>query len=66
MYLLAVYEGLDHMDDMFESFRLELSHPLEIVPPNVVLGATVITIQDVGMYVHLHVCDLNGPIMLCT
>ena len=44
----AVRDDEDKSDGMFESFRLRLRHGPNILPPNVVLGRTVITIENVG------------------
>ena len=41
-------DGLDSGDAPFEPFGLELSDPLGLAPPNIVLKNTVITIEDVG------------------
>ena len=41
-------DGLDNDDAPFESFVLELGDPLGLVPPNIVLKNTKITIENVG------------------
>lgn len=46
--LEAILDEFGHDNDTFESFRLNLIHLPDILPQNIVLGATVITIEDVG------------------
>lgn len=41
----------------FESFLLELIHGANILPDNIVLDETVITIMDVGVFINRYVCD---------
>ena len=45
----ALRDDEDRTDGMFESFRLRLMHEPNVLPPNVVLRRTVITIENVGM-----------------
>ena len=40
---------------MFESFRIVLSDGPGILPPNIVFGSTLISIQDVGASMIVHV-----------
>ena len=44
----ALRDDEDRTDEMFESFRLRLIHEPDVLPPNIVLGSTVVTIENVG------------------
>ena len=45
----AVRDDEDRRDRMFESFRLRLVHQPNILPPNIVLGTAIITIENIGV-----------------
>ena len=47
--LEAFRDDEDKTEDEFESFRLEIGHGAGVLPDNVILGTTVITIMNVGM-----------------
>ena len=49
----ALRDDEDETDEMFESFRLRLIHEPNVLPPNIVLGSTVVTIENVGMYMYV-------------
>ena len=44
----ALRDDEDRTDEMFESLRLRLIHEPNVLPPNIVLGSTVVTIENVG------------------
>ena len=45
----ALRDDEDRNDGMFESFRLTLVHQPNVLPPNIVLGTAVITIENIGV-----------------
>ena len=45
----ALRDDEDRRDKMFESFRLRLVHQPNVLPPNIVLGTAVITIENIGV-----------------
>lgn len=47
--LEAVRDGFENKENDFESFQLNLLEPRRILPGNVLVGTTVITIENVGM-----------------
>lgn len=53
------HDGLDNDDAPFESFSLELGDPLGLVPPNIVLKNTIITIKNVGKLLPLDLLNMD-------
>ena len=47
----ALRDDEDMTDEMFESFRLVLTHGPNVLPPSIILGSTVVTIENVGTQV---------------
>ena len=48
LILEIVLDDFHSIEDAVESFVLQLLHNADILPPNVVLGTTVISIMNVG------------------
>lgn len=55
--LEAVLDDFQDDENAVESFILQLLHNADILPPNVVLGTSVISIMDVGRDILSQSCN---------